>query len=72
MSYNIHATVHERGIATGHSDVRTDTMTFRFKGETFTLPSLQAIRVAWWNGYFYEARIDDIRKLEAEACTPKN
>ena len=69
MSHNIHEAVHERGIATGRSNVRTDTMTFWFKGEEFTLPSLQAFRVAWWNGYFYEARIDDIRKLEAELAS---
>ena len=69
MTYDIHESVHERGIATGASDVRTDTMTFRFKGETFTFPTRVVWPFARWNGYWYEAAIDDLRKLEAEAAT---
>jgi hypothetical protein len=66
MTYDIHASVHETGIATGASDIRTDTMTFRYKGETFTFPSSVVWPFARYNGYFYEAAIDDLRKLEAE------
>jgi hypothetical protein len=43
-------------------------MNFRFKNEFFTLPTSKALEVASWNGYFYEAPIDDLRKLEAEAA----
>ena len=57
--------VYARGIAVGHSDVKTDTITFRFRNETFTFPIAAAHEVARYNGYFYEASIDDIRKLEA-------
>lgn len=69
MTHDIHATVYEAGIAVGRSDARTDTMTFRFKDETFTFPASVVWPFARYNGYFYEASIDDIRKLEAEAAT---
>jgi hypothetical protein len=61
-----YAGVYERGIAVGHSDVKSDTMVFRFRDEKFELPSIDAMRVARYNGYFYEAHIDDLRRLETE------
>lgn len=58
-----------RGVALGHSDIRSDTMTFRFRGETFTFPTRKAKEIAVYNGFFYEARIEDLRRLESEAAT---
>lgn len=60
--------VYDRGAAVGRSDVISDTMTFRYRDETFTFPSIQARSVAQYNGYFYEAPIDALRRLEAEAA----
>ena len=54
--------VYERGAAVGHSDVKNDTMVFRFKGEVFELPSAKALEVAEWTGYFYEAPIERLRE----------
>jgi hypothetical protein len=58
--------VYDRGLAIGHSNIRYDTITYRFRDETFTFPSHVALPVSLYNGYWYEAKIDDIRKLEAE------
>lgn len=63
------AALYERGMAYGHSDIKTDTMTFTFKGEKFTFPTSKAWPFAKYNGYFYEANIDDLRKLEAELAS---
>ena len=67
--FDPYSEVYKRGIAVGHSDVRTDTIMYRFKGETFTFPTSVAWPFGRYNGYFYEAAIDDLRKLEAEAAT---
>ena len=61
--------LYERGMAYGHSDVKTDTMIFTFKGEKFEFPCAKGLQVARYNGYFYEAKIEDLRRLEAEAAT---
>jgi hypothetical protein len=58
--------VYDRGVAIGHSNITTDAILFRFKDEWFDIPSSKALSVAQWNGYFYEAPIDALRKLEAE------
>jgi hypothetical protein len=69
MSHDPYAALYDRGIAPGQSHVKTDTMTFRFRDETFEFPTLKVHPFTYWNGYFYEARIDDLRKLEAEAAS---
>ena len=51
------------GIAFGDSNIRNDTIVFRFRDEVFELPSMQAVKIATHNGYFYEAHIDDLRAL---------
>ena len=58
--------VYERGFAVGHSDIRRDAIVLQYKDEIFDLPTVQAMKVARWNGYFYEAPIEALRKLEAE------
>ena len=61
--------VYKRGIAVGESNVRNDKLIFRFRDETFEFPTEKAIHIARYNGYFYEAPIDELRKLEAEAAS---
>ena len=61
--------LYARGMAYGHSDVKTDTMHFTFKGEKFSFPTMKAWPFAKYNGYFYEASINDLRKLEAELAS---
>ncbi len=63
--------IYARGMAYGSSNVRTDTMTFRFRDETFEFPTIRVHPYARYNGYFYEASIDDLRKLESEAVAEK-
>ena len=58
--------VFKRGIALGHADVRNDEMTFRFRKELFTFPTLACWHVARYNGYFYEAKVTELRKLAKE------
>lgn len=69
MSYDPFEALYERGIAYGATDIRTDSMIFTFKGEKFEFPTIKAHPIARYNGYFYEAPIDALRKLEAEAAT---
>ncbi len=65
--FDPYSALYERGVAVGSSDVQKDAMVFRFRDEVFEFPTLKAFHLARWNGYFYEASVDDIRKLEAEA-----
>lgn len=57
--------LNERGVAVGYPDIRTDSIKFRYFDEYFEFPTVRTIGIAKWNGYFYEADIDDVRKLEA-------
>ena len=63
------AGLYDRGMAMGESSVKTDTMIFRFRRETFEFPTDKLTGVARYNGYFYEAPIDELRRLEAEAAS---
>ena len=56
----------KRGLAMGHADVRNDEMTFRFRKEMFTFPTLACAHVARYTGYFYEAKVTELRKLAKE------
>ena len=61
-----YASLYARGIAVGHSDIRTDTLEFAFRAKRFTVPTMCAYgpeAIASYNGYFYTARVDDLRKL---------
>jgi hypothetical protein len=55
--------VFKRGIAVGMADIQNDEITFRFRRELYTFPSIDVMHVARHNGYFYEARISELRKL---------
>ena len=58
--------VFKRGVAVGYSDIKRDEITFRFRRELFTFPTVRVMRVARYNGYFYEADIKDIREMARE------
>ena len=64
-------TLYDKGIAIGHSSIRDDTIDFEYRGEHFTFQTVQAHQIATFNGYFYVAKIDDVRKLEAAATVKK-
>lgn len=68
-TFYTHAAVYDKGIAVGHSEAHRDVMVFRFRDEVFELPAAAVHPFARFNGYFYEASIDDLRRLEAEAAT---
>ena len=53
----------KKGIAVGMADIVNDEMTFRYKDEFFTFSCVDAIDIARYNGYWYEARIEKVRKL---------
>ena len=61
--------LYDKGLAVGHSCIRDDTINFEFRGEKFTFPTVQAHPIVTFNGYFFVAKIDDVRKLEAEAAS---
>jgi hypothetical protein len=63
--YEPYSEVYKKGYAVGHSNVRTDTMTLRFHDELYEMPTGVATEVARWNGYFYEAKIEQLRALHA-------
>ncbi len=63
--FDPHAALYDTGRAYGTADIKSDTMTFRYREELFTFPTLRVFGVAYWNGYFYEADIEDLRRLEA-------
>ena len=55
--------VYKRGIAVGHSNIRDDSLTFRWRDEVYEVPILQAIPPATHNGYYYEMKIKTLRQL---------
>ena len=59
------------GRAYGHSNIKDDSMSFIYLGETFTFPAMRVAPLVRWNGSFYEADVDDLRKLEAEMTGEK-
>ncbi len=63
--FDPHAALYDIGRAFGTVDIKSDTMTFRYRDELFTFPTLRVFGVARYNGYFYEADVDDLRRLEA-------
>ena len=65
-----YAELTRRGVAVGESDIREDSITFRFgkKGEhSVTFPTAAVAHgLAQFNGYFYEASIEEVKKLAAK------
>lgn len=57
--------IYRQGRAIGQAEIKTDTVTLRFKDEVFSLPIIEAWEIVRWNGYFWEADIDDVRRLVA-------
>ena len=61
-----YSALYARGIAVGESNIVTDTLEFAFRTERFTVPTMCAYgpdAIASYNGHFYTARVDDLRKL---------
>ena len=55
----------ERGVAVGVQQIRTDSVYFRFKGETWEFPSYEVVpHIAKYNGSYYEAPVKNLRKLK--------
>ena len=56
--------IYKRGLAFGEADIHNDEMTFRFRNELYTFPSMVVYPgIAKYNGYFYEAKVSDLRQL---------
>ena len=56
----------KKGVAVGYPDIKRDEMTFRYRKELFTFPIINCHHVARYNGYFYTAKISEVRKLAKE------
>ena len=69
MSHDQFAALYERGMAVGQSNIKNETMDFRFRDETFTFPLLVVYPVIE-NSHlgFYTVPIDKLRELEREAA----
>ena len=70
MSYtpqHAYESLYKRGIAVGHSDIRRDSIDFRWRNEFFSFPTFQALTAAHYTGQFYEAKVKTLRKLQSEA-----
>jgi len=62
--------LYDKGIAVGHADIARDTVIYRFRDEIFEFPTHKVPRnFLNYNGYFYTAHVDDLRKLEAESAS---
>ena len=58
--------LYEKGLAVGASDINNDSVVFRFRGETFELPTIKLVGEMEWTGYFYTMKVDRLRKLAQE------
>ena len=58
--------IYRAGLARGQTNIRTDTMTFRWRDEVYELPIGEAMKVATYNGYWYAAKVRVLRKLALE------
>ena len=62
--------LYDDGVAIGNSDIRNDMVVFSFRNEKFEFPTIKVVpHIAKFNGYFYEADIEELRKLEREAAS---
>lgn len=66
MNHGTYAALYDRGIAVGHSRIDEDAIDFRWKDELFTFDAKKVLwcGVAHHNGYFYEAPVEKLRKLQ--------
>jgi hypothetical protein len=57
----------EKGLAVGIQQIRTDSVFFRFKDETWEFPTGVVLpKYAHYNGSYYEAKASRLRKLAKE------
>ena len=68
-TFEPHATLHDKGLAVGCSDITRDEMHFWFHDEKFDFPTIALRGIATFNGYFYTAPIDELRKMKEKAAT---
>lgn len=54
-----------KGLALGRSDIKNDSIDFRYRDEVFSFRTLDVMHIVKCNGSLYEARIDDLRMLKA-------
>lgn len=55
-----------KGVALGRSDVMTDTVEFRFRDERYSFPTISTVGIATWNGNYYTAKVEKLRKLKQD------
>lgn len=58
--------LYRQGVAVGQSNIRNDAITFRWRDEVYEFPTIEALRVAKYNNYFYVAKVKALRKLYKE------
>ena len=59
--------LYAKGIAVGESNIKADTLVFRWKDEVFEFPTVALIPgIAAYNGYFYEAEVERLRKMKEQ------
>lgn len=58
--------IYDQGIAVGDTNIKNDTMIFRFHDEVFELPARMVNPATTYNGYFHEIPIDKLRELVAK------
>lgn len=63
MPHEQYEALFARDVAVGHSNIRTDTIDFRFRDETFSVPTVSTIGIGTWNGHFYTTKIKKLREL---------
>jgi hypothetical protein len=67
-----HSTLYDEGIAVGSADIKNDTVLYRFRDELFEFPTSKVYHLRFsghgFNGYFYTAPVEELRKLKAEAA----
>ena len=68
--FDTYSELYKKGVAVGYCNIRSDTLIFRFRDETFEFPTGDVLPgIAFWNGYFYTAPVKKLRKLEADAVS---
>ena len=58
---------YDKGLAVGVGQVKTDTLFFRYKDETYEFPAIDLLGIkgiAKYNGIYYEAKVKDLRRMK--------
>lgn len=64
--------IYKAGLARGQTNIRTDTMTFRWRDEVYELPIGEAVLLAQYNGYWYQAKVKALRKFARKRALEKH